>query len=531
MAVGWEIVTDWLSVVLFFLGRLVEAWNTFAFRLKLNIGAIIIALTGLGEVFDLVLDRKFARAAGRMKEVMADLAKATANLTADAAKDLKAFGTAFAETGEYAAEVAVESGRKWDAAVVSAGQRLLTLDEADDAGMAPFEPPPQPAPVVIESETVIRQRTKLQLEQQAQALADARLNLSARAARIENDRSLSDTQRYRQTLSLRRTELSLLDDYISRLKERSEIEQDEATRQLIASQLRSAERERVGLDTQVINLQGRGDPSSMTAQLFIAADDIARRIGTLAQQVARSFTDLVGSAIDGIAGSIEGLINRTMSWADALKNIGNTVVKSLIASFARMAAEFVMQQVIMRGAMLVTSALMTALGVKRKAENTTQFVSGATAGVGQAGAQGGWVGILIYLAVLGAAIAAVAGMAGAFAKGGLVTGPGGPKSDSVLARLSAGEYVLNADAVRHYGQPTLEAMNRRILTVHEAQAAPQPVVPGMPPAAPMPAPEAARQALNLVLVDRRNQAREFLESSEGEARILDIIRRRRLEIG
>ena len=59
-----------------------------------------------------------------------------------------------------------------------------------------------------------------------------------------------------------------------------EIEEDEATRQLIASQLRSAERERVGLDTQVINLQGQGDPSSMTAQLAIAADDIARRIGT-----------------------------------------------------------------------------------------------------------------------------------------------------------------------------------------------------------------------------------------------------------
>ena len=42
--------------------------------------------------------------------------------------------------------------------------------------------------------------------------------------------------------------------------------------------------------------------------------------------------------------------------------------------------------------------------------------------------------------------------------GGLVTGPGGPRSDSILARLSNGEYVVNAAATRA-NIPLLDAIN------------------------------------------------------------------------
>jgi hypothetical protein len=46
------------------------------------------------------------------------------------------------------------------------------------------------------------------------------------------------------------------------------------------------------------------------------------------------------------------------------------------------------------------------------------------------------------------------------AEGGLIKGPGGPKSDSIPARLSAGEYVVKADAVSRFGAHNLEAINR-----------------------------------------------------------------------
>lgn len=64
-----------------------------------------------------------------------------------------------------------------------------------------------------------------------------------------------------------------------------------------------------------------------------------------------------------------------------------------------------------------------------------------------------------------------------FASGGSVVGPGTGTSDSIPARLSNGEYVLNASAVKAIGQDRLDAMNagqmpQSIVGVPTAVAAP-----------------------------------------------------------
>lgn len=46
-----------------------------------------------------------------------------------------------------------------------------------------------------------------------------------------------------------------------------------------------------------------------------------------------------------------------------------------------------------------------------------------------------------------------------FAEGGYVRGPGSTTSDSIPARLSNGEYVIRAEAVRNVGVATLDAIN------------------------------------------------------------------------
>jgi hypothetical protein len=46
------------------------------------------------------------------------------------------------------------------------------------------------------------------------------------------------------------------------------------------------------------------------------------------------------------------------------------------------------------------------------------------------------------------------------AGGGLITGPGTGTSDSIPARLSAGEFVVNAAAVQQIGLPALSIINR-----------------------------------------------------------------------
>ena len=47
-----------------------------------------------------------------------------------------------------------------------------------------------------------------------------------------------------------------------------------------------------------------------------------------------------------------------------------------------------------------------------------------------------------------------------FAGGGRVRGPGTGTSDSILARLSTGEFVIRARAVQHYGAQVFERLNR-----------------------------------------------------------------------
>jgi hypothetical protein len=49
--------------------------------------------------------------------------------------------------------------------------------------------------------------------------------------------------------------------------------------------------------------------------------------------------------------------------------------------------------------------------------------------------------------------------AGGFASGGMIRGPGSATSDSILARLSNGEFVLNAASVRRLGVGFLQGLN------------------------------------------------------------------------
>ena len=48
-----------------------------------------------------------------------------------------------------------------------------------------------------------------------------------------------------------------------------------------------------------------------------------------------------------------------------------------------------------------------------------------------------------------------------YVRGGEVDGPGGPTDDMIPAKLSDGEFVLNAEAVKHYGLDKLEKMNQK----------------------------------------------------------------------
>ena len=145
------------------------------------------------------------------------------------------------------------------------------------------------------------------------------------------------------------------------------------------------------------------------------------------QQIASLKSTLEGSLTSGFTNRFANLTSGTKSVGDSFK----TLAASVVSSLAQVAAQ-----------MLATLLIKKLLG------------SDEESGGGGGGGAGGLLGGLL-------------GAFGGHAEGGLIKGPGGPKADAIPARLSAGEYIVKADAVSAFGVHNLEAINRGLkITVH-----------------------------------------------------------------
>ena len=144
-------------------------------------------------------------------------------------------------------------------------------------------------------------------------------------------------------------------------------------------------------------------------------DQIKVDVNTTGQQIATLKEGLTGALTSSFANFFETVGRGTESVATSFEKLAGSIISSL----ARMAAQMLAQ-------IVVAKLLKAALG---------GFAGGGLVPCGGAGIPG-------------------------HAEGGLIKGPGGPKADAIPARLSAGEYVVKADAVRNFGAHNLEAINR-----------------------------------------------------------------------
>jgi len=136
----------------------------------------------------------------------------------------------------------------------------------------------------------------------------------------------------------------------------------------------------------------------------------------------------------------------------------------------------------------------------------------------------------LFGSLMGGGAASSAGGLGAlissffgFASGGYVTGPGTSTSDSIAARLSHGEYVVNARAVSRLGLSFLDAINGlsagpRIQGGRLAFAAGGLVPEGQ-------AQPATNQNIRIVNVIDPAMAADYLNSSAGERTVMNLIQR------
>lgn len=244
---------------------------------------------------------------------------------------------------------------------------------------------------------------------------------------------------------------------------------------------------------------------------------------------------------ESFGGALNGMITGAQTWRSALASIFQQVADAFlqqiviqpfqqwIAMQARMLAlklGFIQQE-------QTVDAAASAAKVAQKTTETTAVVSmdAAKAGAGAAASQASipYVGPGLAVAAMVAMVAAVMALLGGikkFAGGGLVSGPGSATSDSIPARLSAGEYVVRAAAVRQVGVAFLDSLNGLSAGPRfkggELALAAGGLVPELkvPPAQPQ-----MNQAVRIVNAVDPGVTHDHLQSPAGEKVIVNIIGR------
>ena len=89
------------------------------------------------------------------------------------------------------------------------------------------------------------------------------------------------------------------------------------------------------------------NPSSMLEQMQASVVQILNTFGTMAQQVARNFQDVFMSAVSTISSGITSLIMGTQTWGQALRNIGVSILTSVINAIVQMGVQWIATQLLM----------------------------------------------------------------------------------------------------------------------------------------------------------------------------------------
>jgi len=190
---------------------------------------------------------------------------------------------------------------------------------------------------------------------------------------------------------------------------------------------------------------------------------VVDELAPLWNRIGESFGNALQGMVTGAQTLREGLSSIFRSISDAfLQQMVIQPFQQWVAMQARMLAMklgFVQQE-------QAIDQAAAAQSVATKSAETTAKVSmdAAQAGAGAAASQASipYVGPVLAIAAMAAMVAAVMALLGnikKFASGGYVRGPGTSTSDSIPARLSAGEYVIRAAAVKRVGVAFLDAIN------------------------------------------------------------------------
>ena len=331
---------------------------------------------------------------------------------------------------------------------------------------------------------------KLQLAEMEKRSKAILLDLENRRALIEGNFRITAADKWRLKKKSLEEERETLKQIVAALREKAALETDPTAKEQMLARADSHEQKLSGVNRSLGTMGP--DPYSTPDQIQAAMTGLQDQFGTTAQAIARSFTSVVGSAVDSVAQGIEGLIMGTMTWGDALRNIGRTMLTTIVQAIARMFAEWIVK----RGLAAAASMLFSA---EEGAADTAAKAPGAVLS-----SISSW-GIAVAVGV--AAIVAAMAAFGGFESGGF-TGNG--PSNQVAGLVHRGEFVIPAPAVGKIGLSNLEAMRSGAVPASAGAHAPAATV---------------SNDVRIASFDSRTDAKKWADSQDGETWFVDMAKR------
>jgi hypothetical protein len=173
--------------------------------------------------------------------------------------------------------------------------------------------------------------------------------------------------------------------------------------------------------------------------------------GSLAIQIQQSFMDVYHTMITSISSALTGLIERTKTWGEALRDIGGAILNSIIGAIVKMFVTWIVQMTVLR-------LLQAVFGKESNQEASQSAAAWAPAAVAASIASyGAAAAIGTAAAIAGMAVGAVVGGALAQYDTGGYTGDGGRLQPAGI--VHRGEFVMDADKTQRF-RPLLEAMHQ-----------------------------------------------------------------------
>lgn len=362
---------------------------------------------------------------------------------------------------------------------------------------------------LVEEATIKRleahRREALELKRMTEAQAEIDLaRVQGRRRLLSGDLDKSELEKKAALLELLRQENDLLVRNIQLNESRVADPTLDPTAHLTAMrQLEELQQKKAEVQQEIARTVSNG---TFAGEFRHMLTELKNEWGSWAQQMATTLKSTFNSAITSIGNNITQVIMRTKSWGDALRDIGTTILSSVINAIIQMGVRWVLTHVMMAVAgegiaassaasMAPISAALSAIWAEPAALATIATYS-AAADIAPA----------TIAASIGLTQGIAAGMSlGGFAQGGF-TGAGNPSE--IAGPVHRGEFVFSAPAVERIGVGNLEAMHAGGSRGESGRGG-----------------EGAGNRISIGVINDRSDIPKWARSQQGERHILDLVRR------